>query len=195
MITFTFVESGPTKPFEVALEQETSKPFGFFEKELQKIRTGRAHTSMIEGLKVLAYGTLMSLKDLATLTAPEPQLLVVQPWDKGLMGDIEKAIALSDLGVTPRNDGNVILIPLPKMSGTRRDELQKLLAKRLEEYRVAVRTIRKDFHNLIRVAEKDKKISEDYSKRIQALLQKVIDAAVEKGEQIAQKKEAEIQSL
>jgi ribosome recycling factor len=195
MLAFTFVEGASTKPLESALDLEMNKPFAHFEKELQKLRTGRAHTSMLEDIKVLAYGSSMSLKDIASLSAPEPQLLVVQPWDKGLMADIEKAIALSEIGVTPRNDGNVLLVPLPKMSGSRRDELQKVLAKRLEEYRVAVRTIRKDVHTLIRTAEKDKKISEDYGKRLQNILQKNVDAAIEKAEQFSSKKEAEIKAL
>lgn len=154
MISLSFVEGAPTKPFEAAIEQESNRAFSHFEKELQKIRTGRAHSSMLEDIKILAYGTSMSLKDLSAISAPEPQLLVVQPWDKGLMGDIERGIALSDLGVTPLNDGSIIRVPLPKMSSARRDELTKVLAKRLEECRVAIRAVRKDVHNLIREAEK-----------------------------------------
>ena len=111
------------------------------------------------------------------------------------MGDIERGIALSDLGVTPLNDGNIIRVPLPKMSSARRDELTKVLAKRLEECRVAIRAIRKDVHNLIREAEKGIKISEDYGKRLQTILQKNVDAAVEKAEQMASKKESEIKAL
>lgn len=195
MILLSFIEGAPTKSFETTIDQEVAKAFSHFEKELQKLRTGRAHTSMVEDIKVLAYGTLMALKDLSAISAPEPQLIVVQPWDKGLMGDIEKAIATSDVGVTPLNDGNVIRVPLPKMSSARRDELTKVLAKRLEECRVSIRAIRKDIHNLIREAEKGKKISEDYSKRLQAVLQKIIDAAVEKAEHIAHKKESEIKAL
>lgn len=195
MISLSFVEGAQTKPFETAIDQESHKAFSHFEKELQKLRTGRAHTSMLEDIKILAYGTSMSLKDLSAISAPEPQLLVVQPWDKGLMGDIERGIALSDLGVTPLNDGNIIRVPLPKMSSARRDELTKVLAKRLEECRVAIRAIRKDVHNLIREAEKGKKISEDYSKRLQTILQKIVDAAVEKAEQMATKKESEIKAL
>lgn len=195
MIQLSFVEGSPTKSFETSIDQEVSKPFSHFEKELQKIRTGRAHTSILEDIKVVAYGTAMSLKDVGTISAPEPNMLVVQPWDKGLAGEIERAIAMSDLGVTPLNDGTIIRVPLPKMSSARRDELTKILAKRLEECRIAIRAIRKDVHNLIREAEKGKKISEDYSKRLQAVLQKIIDAAIEKAEHISAKKENEIKSL
>jgi ribosome recycling factor len=195
MIVLTFTEGAATKPFENSIDQEVHKSLAHFEKELQKLRTGRAHTSMIEDIKVLAYGTSMSLKDLAAISAPEPQLLVVQPWDKGLIGDIERAISLSDLGVTPLTDGNLIRVPLPKMSSARREELTKVLAKRLEDCRVAIRAIRKDIHNLIRESEKGKKISEDYSKRLQTILQKNVDAAVEKAEHMAQKKESEIKAL
>lgn len=195
MIAIAFAEGAPTKQFESLVDGEMQKPLQHFDKELSKLRTGRSHTSMIEDIRVNAYGTLMPLRELAALSAPEPQLLVVQPWDKGVMNDIERAISLSDLGVSPVNDGIIIRVVLPKMSSSRREEIVKILAKRLEECRVAVRNLRKDIHNLIRIAEKDKKISEDYSKRLQTVLQKSTDAAIEKAEQSAQRKEGEIKSL
>ncbi len=195
MIAIAFTEGAPTKQFETIVDSEMQKPLQHFDKELGKLRTGRSHTSMIEDIRVNAYGTMMPLRELAALSAPEPQLLVVQPWDKGVMADVERAIALSDLGASPVNDGVLIRIVLPKMSSNRRDEIAKTLAKRLEECRVSIRNLRKDIHNLIRGAEKDKKISEDYSKRLQTLLQKVTDAAIEKAEQAAQRKEHEIKSL
>lgn len=195
MIAIAFTEGAPTKQFETIVDSEMQKSLQHFDKELGKLRTGRSHTSMIEDIRVNAYGTMMPLRELAALSAPEPQLLVVQPWDKGVMADVERAIALSDLGASPVNDGVLIRIVLPKMSSSRRDEIAKTLAKRLEECRVSIRNLRKDIHNLIRGAEKDKKISEDYSKRLQTLLQKVTDAAIEKAEQAAQRKEHEIKSL
>lgn len=195
MITFNLVEGAPTKQFETAVEQEMLKPLSHFEKELTKLRTGRAHASMVEDIRVTAYGSMMPLKELSAISAPEPQMLTIQPWDKSVIGEIEKAIALSDLGVTPVNDGNLIRIVLPKMSSSRRDELAKNLAKRLEECRVSIRAVRQDFHNLLRDAEKGKKISEDYSKRLQALLQKTTDAMIEKAKVASDKKEAELKSL
>lgn len=195
MLTFTFTEGASTKPFEVFIESEMDKNIKHFEKELMKIRTGRAHTSMIEDIKVPCYGAAMPLKELAALSAPDSQLLVIQPWDTGLISDIEKAIASSDLGITPSNDGATIRIQLPRMSTSRREELAKVLSQRLEDCRIALRNVRKEVHNLIRDIEKSKKISEDYSKRLQDLLQKIIDKSTEMAEKLAQKKTAELMSL
>ncbi len=195
MITFKFNENAPTKQFEEAVATEMDKTVKFFEKELLKIRTGRAHPSLLEDIKVLAYGNMTPLKQLAAVSAPEPSLLVVQPWDKSIMSDVEKALSTSDLGVTPLNDGNVIRIQLPRMSTQRREELVKGLHKKLEESKVALRTTRKDFHTLIRDAEKSKKISEDYSKRIQDSLQKTTDKMIEIAEGLSRKKEDEIKTV
>lgn len=192
MITFKFEEGAQTKPFEQLSASEMDKPLKFFEQELLKIRAGRAHTSMIENIKVNSYGTMMPLKQLAALSAPDVNMLMIQPWDKSIIGEIEKAISTSELGLTPINDGNVIRITLQRLSSERRDELIKTLSKRLEEAKVNVRNVRKDFHNLIREAEKNKKISEDYSKRLQDVVQKITDKAIESLDKVAQKKEADI---
>lgn len=195
MITFNFVEGAPTKQFEKAVEVEMDKTIKFFEKELLKIRTGRAHPSLLEDIKVAAYGNITPIKQLAAISAPDASLLVVQPWDKSIMPDIEKALSASDLGITPLNDGNVIRIQLPRMSSQRREELVKGLHKKLEESKVALRTTRKDFHILIRDAEKSKKISEDYSKRLQDSLQKMTDKTIEIAEGLSRKKEDEIKTV
>ncbi len=195
MANYTFTEGASTKPFETAVESDMQKHVQHFEKELQKIRTGRAHPSMIEDIKVFAYGTMMPLKEVAAVSAPDAQLLVVQPWDKTVIPDVEKALATSDLGVTPMTDGPIIRIVLPKMSSSRRDELSKVLGKRLEECKIALRNVRKDVHTAIRDTEKDKKISEDYSKRLQDLLQKITDKVTAQAETLSSKKEAEIKAL
>ncbi|HVX01296.1 MAG TPA: ribosome recycling factor [Candidatus Babeliaceae bacterium] len=195
MVKFELIEGANTKPFEKAIEAEMEKPLRFFEKETAKIRTGRASTSLIEDIKVSCYGTVMALKDVAALSAPDVQLLVIQPWDKSIMADIEKAITASDLGITPINDGTVIRLQLPRMSGTRRDEFIKALHKKLEESKMAMRTARKDFHVLIRDAEKAKKISEDYGKRLQDILQKITDKYTDLCEKVSAKKEEELRSL
>lgn len=192
MITFNFTEGAQTKPFEQASAAEMDKPLKFFEQELLKIRAGRAHTSMVENIKVNSYGTMMPLKQVAALSAPDVSLLMIQPWDKSIIGEIEKAISTSELGLTPINDGNVIRIQLQRLSSERREELIKTLSKKLEEAKVAVRNIRKEFHNVIREAEKGKKISEDYSKRLQDLLQKITDKSIESLDKVSQKKEADI---
>ena len=131
MINLQLTEGGSTKPFEKELETAMNNDIQLFEKELQKIRTGRAQTSMIEDVRVLAYGTSMKLKELASISAPEVSLLVVQPWDKNLIVDIEKALNSADLGTTPLNDGTIIRIAMPRMSNERRQELKKLASKKL----------------------------------------------------------------
>ncbi len=195
MTRLQLVEGTNPKTVEKEIEQEMDKEVKHFEKEVAKIRTGRANTALLEDIKVAVYGTTMSLRELGVLSAPDVQMLVIQPWDKSIIPDIEKAISLSDLGVSPTNDGNVIRIVLPRMSGARREELIKVLHKKLEECKVAIRTTRKNFQNIIRDSEKDKKISEDFAKRLTDLLQKITDKFIELSEKISQKKEEEIRAL
>lgn len=195
MFKFDLNENANLKAFEKAIEVEMDPYIKHLERELVKIRTGRSHPSMVEDIKVNAYGTMMSIKDTAAISAPDVQLIVIQPWDKALIPDIEKAVGASDLGVTPFNDGNVIRIQLPKMSSSRRDELVKILGKKLEEARIAVRNVRKDVHNAIRDTEKGKKISEDLSRRLQDLLQKVTDKFTDLVDKAGAKKEGEIKQL
>lgn len=186
---------GDVKSFEAALKVQMEAPFKHFEKELAALRTGRASVALIEHLKVECYGQLMSLKEVASLSAPESRLLTIQPWDKGIMAEIEKAISMSDLGLTPANDGNIIRIQLPQMTANRRDELAKLLGKKTEECKVAVRNVRKEFHNEVRDAEKKRIISEDFAKKLSDFLQKVTDQYIEKADQLSEKKNAELHSL
>lgn len=195
MINITLVENDP-KPFKTGMEAEMNKAIKHFEGELIKIRTGRAHTSLIDDIPVAAYGgTPMPLKQIASITAPEPRLLVVQPWDANVMQDIEKAILASDVGLTPINDGKIIRLTLPEMSTNRRDELVKILHKKLEECRIAVRNVRRDFNNLLRDGKKDKVISENFFSRLSDVLQEVTDKFIAQAEQLATKKEKEITSF
>lgn len=183
------------KSFQTPLEAEMQKPIKHFEGELIKIRTGRAHTSLVENVPVLAYGMTQPLRQLAVLSAPEAKLITIQPWDTSLINDIEKALLNSDLGLTPLNDGKIIRLQLPDMSTNRRDELGKILGKKLEECRVAVRNVRKDFNNLIRDAKKDKVVSENFFNRLEDTLQKVTDKFIAQAEQLSQKKEKEIHTV
>jgi len=181
------------KEFEKAVQEEMDKALQHFEKELITIRTGRAHPALVEGIKVVCYGgNTMNLKELASITTPEARIIVIQPWDTGLMPDIEKAITNSDLGVTPLNDGNILRIRLPEITTARSDELAKILSKKTEESKIAVRNTRRDYMNLIRDAEKAKTISEDHSRRLYDTLQKITDKFTGSVDQMAQKKEAEI---
>jgi ribosome recycling factor len=191
MIEIAFKE-GDSKSFETLLKSYMEPPLKHYEKELASIRTGRASIALLENIKVDAYGQMMTLKEVATLGAPDPRLLTIQPWDKSIIPEIEKAVATSDLGASPINDGALIRIQLPQMSASRRDELIKLLGKKTEECKVSLRNIRKDFHNEVRDADKKHIISEDFAKRLADLLQKVTDQYIEKAEQINNKKAAEI---
>lgn len=184
------------KSFQVPMEAEMNKSLQHFERELLKIRTGRAHTSLIEDLPVQVYGgQVMPLRSLAALAAPDARLLTIQPWDTNVLGDIQKAIQVSDLGLTPESDGAFIRLRLPEMSASRRDELVKVLGKKAEESKVAMRNVRKDFNNVIRDAKKDKTISENFFNRLNEILQKVTDSFIEKVEQLRRKKEIDITTL
>jgi ribosome recycling factor len=171
------------------------KPIKHYEKDLGSIRTGRASIAMLENIMVESYGQIMPLKEVASLGAPEPRLLTIQPWDKSIINEIEKAIAQSDLGATPVNDGNLIRVPLPQMSTARREEFVKILGKKTEDCKVAVRNIRKDFHNEVRDAQRKKIISEDFAKKLSESLQKVTDVFIERVDKVHEKKATEITSL
>lgn len=184
------------KSFQNPMETEMTKPIKHLEGELVKVRTGRAHTSLVEDLQVAVYGQApTSLKSFAALAAPDARLITIQPWDASIIDEIEKAIKNSDIGINPVNDGKVIKLVLPEMSSARREELIKILHKRLEECKIAIRNIRKDFHNLMRDAKKDKKISENFYTRLEDTLQKTTDKFCEKADQLCDKKEKEIRSF
>ena len=188
-------QEGDSKSFEVLVKKEMENPLKHFEKELIGIRTGRASTAMLEGIKAECYGQLMPLRDLATLAAPDARLLTIQPWDKNLIGEIEKALTNSDLGASPVNDGTIIRIQLAQMSASRREELVKILGKKTEECKIGIRNIRKDFHNEVRDAEKKHIVSEDFAKKLSDLLQKITDSFIEKVDQISEKKAYEVRQV
>ncbi|HEX2978119.1 MAG TPA: ribosome recycling factor [Candidatus Babeliales bacterium] len=196
MITLKLTEQN-TKEFEKAMNVEMDKPIKHFERELITIRTGRAHPSLVEDIKVAAYGnSTMRLKETASITTPEARLIVIQPWDPAVIGDIERALRESELGISPQNDGSGILrVILPEISTARRDELVKVLGKKLEDARISIRNVRKDFHNLVRDSQKAKAISEDHSRRLSDLLQKITDDFIKKAEALAEKKEKEITTV
>lgn len=195
MIELILVEN-EKKPFEQAMNVEMDKAIKHFEGELIKIRTGRAHTSMIEDIPVACYGTPpVPLKGLAALAVPEVRLLTIQPWDPSIIDDIERAIQASDLGVAPVNDGRIIRLRLPEVSSDRREELIKILHKKAEECRISIRNIRKEFHNLIRDAKKEKTISENFFSRLSDILQKITDTFIERIDKMTEKKEQEIRMV
>jgi ribosome recycling factor len=163
--------------------------------ELATIRTGRASPALIEHLKVEYAGVPTPLNQIAGISAPEAKLLVIQPWDPGSLRDIEQAILKSDLGLNPINDGRLIRLNIPALSEERRQELTKVVHRRLEERRVAVRNIRRDAIEEIKKAEKNKEISQNDSRRDQEQLQKLTDNYIVVAEKIAQEKEKELMSV
>jgi ribosome recycling factor len=195
MIELTLTEN-ESKPLEQALNSEMDKTVKHYFGELIKIRTGRAHTSMIEDIQVSCYGAPPApLKGLAALAAPEVRLLTIQPWDPGIIDDIERAITASELGIAPVNDGKIIRLRLPEVSSERRDELIKILHKRAEDTRISIRNIRKEFHNLIRDAKKEKTISENFFNRLMDILQKITNKFINQIDEITIKKEQEIRMV
>lgn len=173
-------------------ESRMSKAMDALHHNLGSIRTGRATPALLDRIHVDYYGTSTPLNQLAGISAPEPRLLVIQPWDRGSMGTIEKAIQTSDLGLTPNNDGQVIRISIPALTEERRKELVKVVHQTVEEGKVAVRNIRRDAVSHIRKQLNDKEISEDEERRateeIDALSKKFVDRA----EQIGKDKEREV---
>ena len=160
--------------------------------EYQTVRTGRASTGLLDRVTVEAYGTRTPLNQLATINAPEPRLLTVQPYDRSIMSSIEKAIMESDLGLTPNNDGQLIRLPVPQLTEERRKEMVRLVHKMAEEARVAVRNVRRDVINDMKRAEKDGEMSRDELARAQDEVQKLTDAEVKSIDDLMARKEAEI---
>lgn len=191
MLVLKLVE-GDVKSFEQGVALAMQEPIKHFEKDLLGIRTGRASTKLIEEVKVECYGQMMNLRDMATLGAPDARLLTVQPWDKSMLGAIEKGLLASDVGLTPQNDGQMIRLALPPMSTERREELVKVLNKKTEEARVNIRNIRKDAQNLVRTAEKEGDLSEDFAKRLADSLQKVTDNSIKIVDDLSAKKAHDI---
>jgi ribosome recycling factor len=162
------------------------------EEDLAAIRTGRASPALVEKLDVEYYGTPTALVQLATISAPEPRLLTVRPFDPASIKEIERAILASDLGLTPNNDGKMIRLNIPPLTEERRHELVRVVKNRSEEARVSIRNVRRDAHNDIREFEREKVISEDELKRGEEELQKLTDHYIEQINTVGQRKETEV---
>ncbi|GAB4233912.1 MAG: ribosome recycling factor [Acidobacteriota bacterium] len=160
--------------------------------QLASVRTGRASVHLLDHVMVEYYGSLMPVNQVATVHAPEPNLITVQPWDASQMGAIEKAIRSSDLGLNPSNDGKIIRIPVPPLTEERRVSLTKHVRKVAEEHRTAIRNIRRDANEHLRRLLKDKEISEDEERRALDEVQKLTDEYIEKVDELAKAKEEEI---
>ena len=161
-------------------------------REFAGVRTGRASTALLEGIRVDYYNTPTPVTQVASLSVPDPRTILVQPWDASVLPKIEKAIQKSDLGVTPTNDGKVIRLAIPPLNEERRKQLAKSVGKLAEDGRVAVRNVRREAKDKLRALAKDKKISEDDEKRSEAELQKLTDRFIQRVDELLKKKEQEI---
>ncbi len=161
-------------------------------REFAGVRTGRASTGLLEGIRVDYYGTPTPINQLASLSVPDPKTLLIQPWEPSMLPAIEKAIMKSDLGLTPANDGKVIRLAMPPLTEERRKQLAKVVGKLAEDCRVAVRNIRHEANKKVKALEKEKKISEDESRRGQDQVQKITDKFIQHADELLKKKEQEI---
>lgn len=160
--------------------------------ELAKVRTGRATPALLDSVKVDYYGTKTPLSQIASVSAPEPRLLVVQPWEKNLIPEIEKEIVAADLGLNPSNDGTLVRIPIPELSDERRQNLLKMVKKSCEEARVAIRNVRRDANDSIKKLEKEHEISEDNSHDAVEKIQEFTNDHIKQVDGFLEKKEKEL---
>jgi ribosome recycling factor len=164
-------------------------------REFAGVRTGKASPALLDTVRVDAYGSHVPLNQVGTVSAPEPRMLLVQPWDKSLLKAIEKGLRESDLGLNPSNDGSIIRIPIPPLTEERRKEYVRLLHKLTEEARVAVRNVRRDANDEIKHRQKDEGLSEDDIRREQAEVQKLTDQYIAKVDELLKHKEAEVMEV
>jgi ribosome recycling factor len=177
------------------LKTRMEKAVEDFRREMAATRTGRASVRMLDGVSVEMYGSQMQLNQVATVHAPEPQMITVQPYDPTALAAIEKAIRTAELGLNPMNDGKLIRVPVPTLTEERRRDMVKHLNKVLEEHRTAVRNIRRDGNDAIKKAMKDKKITEDDEKKSLDEIQKLTDDEIKKMEEMSKAKEKEVMEI
>jgi ribosome recycling factor len=163
--------------------------------ELNKIRTGKASPAILDGIKVNYYGSIVPLKQAASISTPEVRLITIQPWDKSMINEIEKAIQKSDIGLTPINDGHIIRLPIPPLTEERRKDLVKQTKRLGEEVKVSIRNSRRDANESLKKGEKDGTISEDESFRAQDRIQELTDEYIKKVDEILRIKEQEIMEI
>jgi ribosome recycling factor len=192
----SFMEGNPAlKSLYSDLKRRMDQSVADFQANLAATRTGRASVHMLDQIKVDYYGTPTPLNQMAQLSAPEPQLIVISPWDPTVLKEVEKAIQTASLGFNPISDGKVIRVPIPPMTEERRRDVCKHINKVLEEHRTAVRNVRRDGNDALKKLAKDKKISEDDEKRALEEVQKMTDGEIRRMEELSQKKEAEVMQV
>ena len=174
------------------LRQKMNKAVDALKKDFLKIRTGRASTALLDGIKVDCYDTQMPIDQVATIATPESRLLTIQPWDQTIMGSVEKSILKSELGLTPMNDGKIIRISIPPLTEERRKELAKLARKMAEENKISIRNFRREANEMLKELKAEKEISEDELYRSQDDVQKITDEFIKKVDETTAQKEQEI---
>ena len=174
------------------LSEKMNSTIDALKKEFMRIRTGRASTALLDGIKVNCYDSQMPLDQVASLSVPESRLIIVKPWDQSILGEIEKSILKSELGLTPMNDGKIIRISIPPLTEERRKELAKLAKKMAEDSKVSVRNHRREANELFKELKNEKEISEDEMYKCQSEVQKVTDEFIKKTDEITAEKEKEI---
>ncbi len=177
------------------LTEKMDKSIVALRNEFTSVRTGQANASLLDRIFIEYYGTRTPVTQVASVTAPEARMLVVQPWDKGILKDIEKAILQSDLGLVPMNDGNIIRMAIPQLTEDRRKELVKVVNKKSEEAKVAIRNIRRDGNDFLKKEEKNGEVSKDIIKDLETKVQKLTDNKIKELEEITEKKIKEIMSV
>lgn len=176
-------------------EEKMNKTFDSLAHQYSKARTGRASASILDDIKVNYYGTPTPVKQLGNINIPEPRMIILQPWDKTTLSEIEKAILAANLGITPENDGNVIRLPFPSLTEDKRKEIVKGVKKQAEDAKVASRNVRRDFNELVKKQKKNSEITEDQEKKILDDIQKLTDKWIEKIDDLAKNKEKEIMDI
>lgn len=176
-------------------EEKMTKSFQAVKKDFASVRTGKANASLLDGIRVDYHGTIMPLNQLASVSAPEPRLIVVQAWDKSIVGEISKAIQKADLGLNPMVEGNIIRLPVPTLNEERRKELVKHCRKLAEEGKIALRNVRREANDNVKKAEKSKEISEDQQKKGLDKIQELIGKYNEKIDDLMAAKEKEIMEV
>lgn len=183
------------KEVKSAAEEKMKKTMEVLKKELQSLKAGRANPAILDKITVDYYGSPTALANVATITTPDPRMIMIQPWEKSLIKDIEKAILKSDLGLNPSNDGSAIRLVLPELTEETRKNLVKVVKKHGEDAKVAVRAIRRDYNEKLKAIKKEGTHSEDEIKRTEEEIQKLTDNYVKEADKIVEAKEKEIMSV
>lgn len=177
------------------LSKKMDKAIENLQKDFKKVRTGRANPSMLDGITVDYYGTPTAMAQVGNISVPEPQMMLVTPWEKSLLGEIEKAILKADIGITPQNDGNVVRLPIPPLTEERRKEMVKQIKKFGEDAKISIRNVRREGNDKLKKMEKDKEISQDDVKTGTSNVQDVTDKHVKEIDRLIVEKEKELMQV